>query len=215
MAKRHVLTVCLISVAALLASVAQADDFAPPPWVRGDPLTTSVEWEFLTSASSHIPPDGTTVPTIGGDFTGPPAATIFSTPTPFWSLGDGDGEWSAGIAAISMEFEIGNWISANPLKYVRIQVTFDGPAPYVSSFNAIDGAAFVPGVLTGSTLFSTTHILIEYELSPSPDFELITLTIPAGGSVDQVVIDTLSVPEPATLLVMAAAGLAILRRRSR
>ncbi len=221
MMKIQVLTICLMSVAALLATHARADDFAPPPWLRGAPLSTAAEWEFLTDEASHFGPDGNTVATVVGDFTGPQAASVFANPSgdlPLWSPGDGDGEWIAGTQPMFIEFEIGNWVDLKPVKLFRMQVTFGGPAPSIFSIGAIDAAGPVVIVPTGTTLFSTTHILFEYELFPNPDFELITLEIPPGGSVDQVVVDTISIPEPSTLTLAALGLLGLLahgrRRRS-
>jgi len=201
----------------MVASSARADDFAPPPWVRGDPLTTSAEWEFLTSVAGHFPADGTEVPLVIGDFTGPPEASVFLGPdTPTWSPGDGDGEWHAALTGpMTMEFIVGNWVDLEPVKFLRIQVTFDGPAPFVSGLNAIDPSGPVTIVPAGTTLFDPSHILFEYELYPNPDVEIITLEMPAGGSIDQVVIDTISIPEPASMGLLALGGLALLRRRKK
>ncbi|KKM01895.1 hypothetical protein LCGC14_1789840 [marine sediment metagenome] len=217
MNEKRILMICMIGATALPAASARADDFAPPPWTRGAPLSTSVEWEFLTSVVSHFPSDGTEVPLIMGDFTGPPAASVHADPgfPPTWSIGDGDGEWTAGTGPFSMEFELGNWVDDEPVKFMRIQVTFAGSAPTVTSLGAINDGDFVLGVHVGTTAFSATHVLFEYEFHPNPDFELLTLEIPAGSSIDQVVVDTISMPEPATLALLAIGVLAALRPRRR
>jgi hypothetical protein len=128
MKKNQVLTACLIGITASLAINARADDFAPPPWVRGDPRTTATEWEFATDAHIHTPPDGNTVPTIEGEF-GTPDVSIYADPAdddPVWSNGDGDGQWASGADPIFMGFQIGNWEDTEPVKYLRIQVTYGG-----------------------------------------------------------------------------------------
>ena len=96
MQPRQAPAICVIGVTAFLATLARADDFAPPPWVRGAPLSTAAEWEFLTNANGHTGPDGTTVTTVGGTY-GTPTVSIYGNPgvIPAWQLGDGDGEWAA------------------------------------------------------------------------------------------------------------------------
>lgn len=220
MMKKQILTICLISVTALLATNALADDFAPPTeWVRGDPLSTAMEWEFLTDANGHTGPDGTTVTTVPTP-TGSGTVSIYGGSfgiDPIWSPGDGDGQWSGPAnEPIFMEFQIENWEDIEPVKFLRIQVTYGGSAPSISSIGAIHQSINpVTIVHTGTTPFSTTQLLFEYEMYPNPFFELFELEIPVGGSVDQVVVDTISMPEPATLSVLALGGLAVLKRRIR
>jgi predicted transporter len=53
---------------------------------------------------------------------------------------------------------------------------------------------------------------------PNPYFEIFDLEIPANSSVDQVVVDTISIPEPSTLMLAALGLLNLLgfhRRRQR
>lgn len=207
--------ICLIIVVSLLSTSALADDFAPPPWVRGDPLTTATEWEFLSDANSHTLADGNTVPLVQGGY-GPPTVSISGAPgnEPTWSIGDGDGQWTASAnGPMNMYFEIGNWLDLEPVKYLRIQVTYNGSAPSVSSISALHQSEFVTVTPTGTTSFSTTQILFEYEMNPNPFFEVFTLETPAGASIDQVVIDTISTPEPATMSLLALGALTVMRRR--
>jgi len=214
-----VLGILLICIIVLLTGIARADDFAPPPWVRGVPLSTAMEWEFLTDANGHTGPDGNTVATVPGSLGSGTVSIYGNSPgvTPIWSIGDGDGQWSAPINdPIAMEFQIENWIDNEPVKYLRIQVTYGGTPPSVTGLwahHASENPVLI--VPTGTTAFSTTHLLFEYELYPNPDFELFHLDIPPGASIDQVVVDTISIPEPATLGVLAVGGLIALRRRRR
>ena len=56
-----------------------------------------------------------------------------------------------------------------------------------------------------------------WSITPNPDFELVQIYLPPWIFVDQVVIDTISVPEASTLLMrgigLMGAGAAVWRRR--
>jgi hypothetical protein len=57
--------------------------------------------------------------------------------------------------------------------------------------------------------------LFEYcTFSPNPDWEKITVTVPPQFTIDQIVVATISIPDPATVGVLGIGiGLAFLRRR--
>ena len=221
MAKKHFWAICIVCVMVLSATPAlRADDFAPPAWVRGDPLTTAAEWEFTSAGLGPHAPDGGTVATIVGDAGGIPTASIFGGGAgsfPTWGPGDGDGEWfAAGTVAMFIDFDIPNWIDTELVKFLRIQVTFAGPTPFIAAISAFDpsvGSVII--VPTGTTLHSPGHILFEYSLFPNPDIETFFLEVPVGGSIDQVVVDTISIPEPATMGLLSIGGLALLLRRKK
>jgi hypothetical protein len=55
------------------------------------------------------------------------------------------------------------------------------------------------------------HSTYNLRIYPNPDFEI--LRIDGTVMVDQIVIDTICIPEPAALILLAFGGLLLLRRR--
>lgn len=196
-------------------NLALADDLTPPPWQRGGPLTTSAEWDFL-QGSPITPPDGNSVPTVIGDGGGPgavPTATAGAGMN--WIPFDGTGGW---IGPGDMIFDIPNWIDNEPFKLIWIQMTYqDNPAtgfPGVTSIIATDplptsvaflGLTDIP--FPGTTVPGLRYRLERWEIRPNPDFERIVVTLPADSVLSQVVIDTISVPEPSGLTLASAAAM--------
>ena len=65
-----------------------------------------------------------------------------------------------------------------------------------------------------------THFYSDIWMEPNPDWEQIVVTVPLGTVIVEVVVDSVSSPEPATLSLLAFGGLAIggwtlIRRRRR
>jgi hypothetical protein len=58
------------------------------------------------------------------------------------------------------------------------------------------------------------YVTYDITLSPNPPEEVIVIQ-PAGCTtyIDEIVVDTICIPEPATLLMLGLGGLALLRKR--
>jgi hypothetical protein len=115
-----------------------------------------------------------------------------------------------------MEFQIENWPDYEPVKHLRVQVTYNGLAPSISGLSAIhqDGF-FSTSTHVATTPFAPNQLLFEYDIFPNPVFELFHLDVPPGTSIDQVVIDTISIPEPTTIGLMGFGALAFIKRSRR
>jgi hypothetical protein len=122
--------------------------------------------------------------------------------------------------------DIPNFVNTNPRKVIWIQLVWEPQAPNsVPIVQLLDPAGqptSVPLVRTEllEEGFDQTnpwravyHDTWHLELFPNPDFEQISIS--GGINVDEIVIDTWCVPEPATMSFLAIGGLAILRRRRR
>lgn len=219
----HVITVrrsFLLLISALIlmpASRAAADDIVPPPWFGDDPpFATLQEWEFVTPAAT--PPDGE-IPTMspGVPFVTPSGDLIYiDEPSPPVGLNG----WLGGPAGGTLTFDIPNIPDDRPVKHLRIQINgiWDmSPPPVVTGLLGIvlPGTP-APGVFVTSAEapFPGFHRWEDWDIFPNPDFETLTLSVPPLTFVNQVVIHTISIPEPGTaMLLMAPAVLGLLKRR--
>ncbi len=201
-----------------LGSAAFAHDFNPPPWERFTPYTTFQEWDFLED-NEEGPPDGT----LPGNWfnEGKPGDTpnFELSGTAGWVASD-DGTWYGTGNGASFSFFCPNWIDQEPVKWVWIQIsgqwaTAGGPGgPEVTSVTGQKGTTPVyPGqfVNSGGTPGSTLWEL--WELQPNPDNDWITISMPPGVYISQVVIDTISFPTPGAVAAFGIVGLGAMRRR--
>ena len=208
-----------VNVAAL------GDDLYPPDW-RGLPNSTLQMWEFSAGdnpVQPVVPPDaydndyGVPEATVYGEFEYPLRDT--------WWIDD-DIEGHFGVWNIGGE--IGIWIPNDPVlrpeKWIRIQITYDGghavdPSipfdPWIE-VQASDGATVRDFTLVMETELDPvfTHAVYDLVLMPNPSEETIWIT-PRYCQlyVDEIVIDTICIPEPATLTLLAAGCLAVIRKR--
>lgn len=234
-------TALLVSGSTWLAAPARADDMNPPniqvtagnntikaeTWNRGDPLTTSAEWVFASAPnpSSPLAPDGTGVPLYVGDYrgiTGPVAV-----PGPGLSP-SALGWMNTSATDTTITFNIPNWIDFEPIKYLQVQALYYHPAdqqigsttPVMSvsgqknnngvivDFKGSFDYEFLPDTLDKHYRFAY------YDLQPNPDWESVVIAVKPGYTIGQVVIDTISTPEPATAsLLLIAGAVGLLRRR--
>jgi hypothetical protein len=206
--KRYILACLTVAVVfgCSLASV-KADDIYQPPWLRGQPRTTFQEWTFAT-ANNPIPAEGLYNPY------GIPTAVITGGS---WQLfyDNHVGVWTLG-ASDRMDFGIPNApYDPERWKDVWIQVTWQpdlGAQPIV----AVDGNAatwLLTAPVGNGGWFQSVY---EYVFpNYNPDFEFVSIS----GTIDvgQVVIDTICVPEPSSLglLAMGALGLLYASRKRR
>jgi hypothetical protein len=204
-----------LSVILVLGGLAPAlaDDLNPPPW-RGEPGTTFQQWVF--SDSNPTPP-----PDLVDNPYGVPGAQVWPGTGQDWFdvWGGRQGVWPLSGA---MEFYIPNAPPPNEYKDIWIQLTWaqqvttsepilsSDPAGTVELLDQVDiGPTGEPAPAGANWWHSTFNIRIY----PNPDFE--TIRIDGTVMVDQVVIDTICAPEPASLGLLALGGLALLRRRRR
>ena len=197
----------------IVCSASFADDIHPPPWQRGSDGTTMAQWEFLTS-------DPNPIPDILSNRYGPTIMSVYpGVGQAWWEIwGDRDGVWPLSG---TIEIEIANRPEPLPYKDIWVQVTWaeqaPGTAPYVwetiSGLDAqlIDEIPLGPTAElppAGDTWWHSTYLI---HIEPNPDFEIVR--IDGAVMIDEIVIDTICIPEPATLGLLLIGGLALLRRR--
>ena len=123
--------------------------------------------------------------------------------------------------------DLPNFIDELPVKHMRVVMRFDGEVDLELLIQSINVSASDPegtpswgivGAGMDYEQFATYYVDIDIE--PNPDSETIAILGDVGanivpGNLLQIEVDTVSVPEPMTMSLLAAGGLAILRRRSK
>ena len=225
---------CLAFVLWTFAPLAFADDFAPPTW-RDLPESYYAAWEFL---QGPLPTSGI-LPDVEGDGgAGMPGEFLYDKfPTHIdldgdgwvWDPADGDGGMVNPGRDASFAINAINWVDEKPKKLIRVQLTYMGVPPVVVSAagslyhpyhipGADPGQTFLPPVQAGPPMMvDDNHLYADVEIWPNPDWEQIIVDVPMGTVIDEVVLDTISIPEPGTfaLFGLGLVGLVGWRRRTR
>jgi hypothetical protein len=216
-AKRRAALLTLLAAVVFSSSLAVADDLHPPAW-RGLPGTTFEEWKFLT-------PNPTPLPDLVNNPYGMPGSHVWpGTGQTWWPVwGAREGVWPLSGA---MELYIPNAPPPNEYKDVWLQLTWAkqafASAPIISSnpggtiqlLSQVDIGPTGESPPAGANWWHSTYNLRIY---PNPNFE--TIRIDGTVMVDQVVIDTICVPEPSTFVLLGMGAIGLLghawRRRKR
>jgi len=199
--------------------VAVAHDLVQPDW-RGLGGTTYQQWQFSTDTNPAVPE--VIINTYGGASA---AITVgemgtgwheqlggFGTQTGYWDLGDGGGQIVLDIdnRPLALDYkEI--WVQVTYFKDISQPPAVDVPgATYIGGQNGL----LVEDTGNGSGWYLDQSI---WRIEPNPDHEQIVLVSDAmwGSIIDQIVVDTICIPEPATISLLAISGLIILRRTRR
>ena len=222
--------ICCLGV----AQVALADDIRPPQW-RGQWSTTYQYWNFDTDDNGQaggLPPAGPgpliEVPWTPGYL---PSTNVVVYPSPpVWYATDPiHGSDRTGIWPLcgSIDVTVDNHEPPNEFKWVWVQVTWAIESlekPSVPLLTNLDPPAdpgypvtLVDEYPHGDGWYTSTY---EWRIYPNPVDEHFTIAFEAGQGVvgggilvDQLVIDTWCIPEPATLGLLLCGSLAVLRKR--
>jgi len=214
----------------LLAGPAAGEIQWEPPWDPTYPTATFQHWDFRIEIAGPIAvmnPFGD--PEIEWPLTEPPTEPQVAegwdgTDIMTWHVGGQPGSSSP----------ITIWVPNNPdpdlVKKIQWQITADknpnggapgAPGPGVSVPDPASGGPMpVPGTYTpygpvglGGTWYIYGGLV---EIQPNPEGEWLTFMAPESTNIAEIVIETVCVPEPATLgLVALGGGLALVRRRRR
>ncbi len=172
----------------------------PPEW-RGDDGTTWAVWEFSTDDPN--PPFDE-----GSNPYGETSLTVVPAPTRVW------GEEYYGHTGVwplsgTITIEVDNRPEPLPEKWILIEVIWapDGAFSVSEQDSGIQGTLVLDEPLNDPWRRSVYEIILPY----NPPHETILIT---GIRVDRLSIDTICIPEPATLCLLAVgASLVLLRRR--
>ncbi len=209
-----------------LSSEALADDLFPPDW-RGQPNTLRAQW--LTWDHDYPGPIlpwwwGFTPPTLDHPVAWAENATRLL-------------EFGGGLNVLEIHgddgliFEIDNYNEQGPQKHIRVQITYYYDPPGIPAGTFGQPTAFdvtpwydrtpgqdqlIPAVVADKSDPDPNGWITaayDFTIEPNPDKEYIGLKFSSYPAyVDQVVIDTWCVPEPATLALLLG-GLALLNRK--
>jgi len=228
-------------VAAILivaCASAFADDLNPPSY-RGGQLSYWAEWDLFNDGdfNGFFPDLGAENAVDDND----PATSFYQglgthglghTHLDFnltgWAMAPGGGGFYNPTQNASFVANVANWVDWLPEKWLRVQVAYtdqgNGP-PVLTGVFGLEVAApngslppstptvETPGIgpLGGGTL--PGYFFEDWIIIPNPDWEAIEFDLPMGTIVDQIVIDTISLPEPAGLGLVGLALLAVRKRR--
>ena len=212
-------TICLLPVVALLlftnhAAGALASDLSAPTW-RGDAYTTYQLWEFDTADPTPNPNAWNNSNFGGGDWQWDPYY-IIPGPGQGWYPG-----WPGWGLSGWMPIPVPNWPFFDPWwKRIIVQVEWKDmglTVPVTPGITLLDPD---PGLivsvaqlgqdipLIGPWMHSTYEITIT---GGSPALDVIQIAGEIG--IDNVIIDTIAIPEPITIMLLATGAVAALRRR--
>lgn len=180
-------------------SPARADMASYPPDYRGQPNSVHVIFD------------------INSDAQGVWTTTLFETVScgyPLYSTPP-----SASDDGLDVTVFVPNFIDSLPLKHFRMQLFYDGPVDRNDiSFSAVAGGGLYHSVGSSSGPGIYTEHYFDLDINPNPQWEEIVLFGNVEGNVlpgnlYRVEIDTISLPEPATLSVSLIGGLMLLKRK--
>ncbi len=196
-------TLIIAVILAGMVGPAFAEDLIPPPW-RGEPRTTFAIWEFDT-------PDLNPMPNFWDNPFGPPNLIV----EPIGDWDDIVGAWPlSGMITV----EIMNFPEPLEWKDIWIQLTWkpeDGamtPFPVIEVTDSFGMISPIYDIVEEIQLNEGwLHTTYQTQIFPNPQFEVIMIT--GEIWVDELVIDTRCIPEPATIGLLSVGALALLRRK--
>jgi len=211
-------TLLAVVVCVAVAAPALADDYLPPEW-RGMPNTTLQKWEFYNDMTIDVLPE----PGWGNPLPSTMIKLIEPDPAhPFW-IPEDDASWfgsgRVGIWPLSgwMDVMVDNFPDPNDWKVMWIQLTWhesiSGARPQIEGI--------MPAFHSKEIVFETVPPLCsdwivtvwEVWIMDNPPDELFHIS--GDVLVDELVVDTWCMPEPATLGLLSLGGLAMAARRRR
>ncbi|MCA9167143.1 MAG: hypothetical protein KDB23_05725 [Planctomycetales bacterium] len=184
-------------------------DLTMPPSYMGGPLTVQAEWEFSSPfVSSAIPPDFfLSIPGSGVELLYDGFDThidLDSASNWIWTPGDGNGGITpSGSTPASLGANVQNWIDILPIKFLRIEITYQGQPPLIGPVIGTDGSGPAAATPVGHFPVDGNHYYEDWVIKPNPDWEQIQITVLPGSVLDEIYVNTISaVPEPSSVLLV-------------
>lgn len=202
---KKILLIFAALVAVLAVSTAWADDLNPPGW-RGDDRTLHVEWSFGENNPNPMPD------VLETTLTDPIATCAVAGEQPFTNY---ESEYLGRQGVYKYEdyirIELSNFPDEFDYKLIWLQITYTEDEPYIITDPAATSRELEQLLDLGDGWFHATYSII---IEPNPPSEVIFISpIPCAQFVDQIVIDTICIPEPVTVCLLGLGALALLRKR--
>ena len=227
--------ITILTVVLAFVATALAEDVRAPAY-RGDPGSTTTEWDFMTIGDWGLPgevnydgPDDGASGISNNPYGTPTAGATGGEGVGFgWQDGLGPGPGGAWVNFGSLGFSVPNDASAPATNWkdLRLQVTFYHPAAppttplvTVTAYPGGTETLLAEEVVTLPDDEGWWVLVQDWRLDPNPDGEGIGIRNPVldefpGYAVSEVVIDTICTPEPATMSLLGV-GIAALLGRGR
>lgn len=208
---------CAILLTALTAVTAQGEMIWDPPWVENpsDPqwaggVTTHQRWEFAENPGYPV--------ALENPF-GQPYVELGNASYPDIVIGpDGVTEiptWHIDQDGGSLTIYVPNNPLPNARKVIFIQLTSDKGALLGSPTSSPGGSVSYPKPAINHDGTGWYTYTAQIDIPFNPPEEYITYRFPESTNISEVVVDTICVPEPATLGLLLSGGWALLCRRRR
>jgi hypothetical protein len=203
------IVVCVLAFASVASAAIEHD--VVPTW-RDDANTTYQAWDFHNDWSPAE------LAAVDNEYGTPTAEIIGIDADTFWKQDDKghDGVWKL-YGDSSLRLFIPNNPVPNEKKTILYQMTY-----FASDESGAEPEFFVFPEATSVTLLNKTqlddafyyHATWEITIEPNPNEEWISI-VPRDCTIyiDEVIVDTIVVPEPATMCLLAVGGLLIRRKR--
>ena len=203
------LVMTAVALTCLVASPVKAHDWNPAPW-RGEPLGAFFHW-FQMEGEMVL--EWTTFDDDNPD------TYLYEQVTP--SLTTEDFLIDPALPAQRTTLTLPNFVDEEPYKFLRIQLTWDGlEAPFIENITGFENG----DEYTGEHVFSSPispftqpdggYQYHDWVIEPNPDWETISIVHGMDTHLTQIAVDTIStIPEPASLAMLATGALLLARRR--
>ena len=235
---RYLLIAVVVCLTTFISTGSAKDEWGGPPapenggWIRGEPGSTYQKFDMSTPIQGPNPAN------INENPFGEPTIEIFEGEWE-WGIVPGPDGGETTVDAWhcmspdggKLKIRVPNDPQNNPLKKIYIQIT---TTKYPSGVTVVGGDA--AGNTFTSGTFTTGRYSVQHPggipntlpggpapwytydfgrtITPNPEFEEIIIDMPYCGWIDQIDIDTIcTIPEPASMSLLALSGLALFRRR--